>query len=93
MIVCLRRVLRLVVLVWVMRMTIGGVGMLVMVPETEVLEDPGLLEKVVRHVIVLVRVRHRLVRVLVVRLLRLGHLTPRMSRSGRHDPTDRVLPS
>jgi hypothetical protein len=67
--VCLRRVLGLEVLVGVMRVAIRRVAVLVMVPEAEMLESPGVLEEVVREVIMLVGVRHGLVRVLVARPL------------------------
>jgi hypothetical protein len=68
-VVCLGGVLGLEVLVWVVRVAICRMGVLVMVAKAEMLESPGVLEEVVRDVIMLVGVRHGLVRVLVARPL------------------------
>ena len=83
-IVCLRGVLGLEVDVRMVRVALLGVTVLVPVAKPQVLEDTGVLEEVVRHVVMLVPVCNGLMAVLVgvVGIVaagaRLGHLTPRL---------------
>jgi hypothetical protein len=68
-VVCLSPVLGGEILVWEVGVTFGAVGVVVMMAETEMLEDAGVLEEIVRHVEMLVGVRLGVVGVLRVRAL------------------------